>query len=148
MSKGTVNSVQLVGNLGSDPEVRTLPDGKKVANFSIATSESFNRSNGQREDHTEWHRLVLWERLAERAEQYLKKGDKIFVQGSIRSREWEDNQGNKRTSYEIRVFQMEMLGSPSNVAQSNGAPAPAAPAAPTAPTAPAAVTANADDLPF
>jgi len=141
MSKGTVNRVTLVGNLGSDPEVTTTKSGKKVANFSIATTESFNRGNGgEWEERTEWHRLVLWEKLAERAEQYLKKGNKIFVEGAIRSREWEDDHGNKRQAFEIRVFQMEMLGSPSMGAQANGSPAAA--------KAPVGVTANEDDLPF
>jgi len=144
MSKGTVNRVTLVGNLGSDPEVKTIPTGQKVANFSIATTESFNRGNGgEWEERTEWHRLVLWEKLAERAEQYLKKGNKIFVEGSIRSRDWEDDHGNKRQAFEIRVLRMEMLGSPAMGAQANGNGSPAVAA-----KAPVGVTANEDDLPF
>ena len=92
MAKGTVNKVILVGNLGSDPEIKTTPQGTQVANFSLATSESWTDKNtGEKQEKAEWHRLVLWRRLAEIAGQYLKKGAKIYVEGKLQTRSWDDN---------------------------------------------------------
>jgi len=111
MAKGTVNKVILVGNLGSDPEIKTTPTGQQVANFSLATSESWTDKNtGEKQTKAEWHRLVLWRRLAEVAGQYLKKGAKIYVEGKLETRSWEDKEGQKRYTTEVVVYQLEMLG--------------------------------------
>lgn len=161
----SVNKVILVGNLGRDPEVRTFPSGGQVANATLATTERWkDRQSGDMREHTEWHRLVFNDRLAEIAGQYLRKGSQIYVEGSIRTRKWTDQQsGQERSTTEIRVDNMQMLGS-RNAAGSSGdeggyerraarpaapasRPAPAAPAP--APAAPAADLGNMDDdIPF
>ncbi|MXW77884.1 MAG: single-stranded DNA-binding protein, partial [Gemmatimonadetes bacterium] len=102
MARG-VNKVILIGNLGSDPEVKYTPDGVPVANFSLATNESWNDKDGQRQERTEWHRLVLWRRQAEVAQQYLKKGAKIYVEGKLQTRSWDDQSGQKRYMTEVVV---------------------------------------------
>ena len=112
MSRGGVNKVILIGNLGADPEVRYTPDGVPVANFSLATSESWNdRTSGEKQERTEWHRLVLWRKLAEIAGQYLKKGSKIYVEGKLQTRSWDDQSGQKRYATEVVVNDMQMLDS-------------------------------------
>jgi single-strand DNA-binding protein len=105
-----VNKVILVGNLGKDPEVRHLENGKVVANVTIATSESYKDRNGNRVDSTEWHDLEMWDGLAKIAEQYLTKGKTIYVEGKIKSDVWQDDQGQNRKKVRIRVNQMTMLG--------------------------------------
>jgi single-strand DNA-binding protein len=106
-----VNRVILIGNLGKDPEIRTLEGGVKVANFSLATTETYKGKNGEKVDQTEWHNIVLWRGLAEVAESYLKKGNSIFIEGKIRTRDWTDKDGNKRYTTEIIADNMVMLGS-------------------------------------
>ncbi len=96
-----VNKVILIGNLGKDPEVRYLEGGIAVANFPIATTESFRDKNGNKNEQTEWHQIVLWRRLAEVAEKYLRKGQMVYLEGKIRSRTWDDKDGNKRYTTEI-----------------------------------------------
>jgi len=108
---GTVNKVILIGRVGQDPEVRYTSSGAPVANFSLATDESFKSRNGEQQQHTEWHRVVAWNKLAEICGEYLTKGKLVYIEGSIRSRQWEDQSGNKRTSYEILARNMQMLGS-------------------------------------
>jgi single-strand DNA-binding protein len=100
---GSVNKVILVGNLGKDPEIRNLQDGSKVANFSIATSESWNdRASGERKERTEWHRVVIFnDRLCEVAEKYLRKGGKVYVEGALQTRKWTDQSGQEKFSTEI-----------------------------------------------
>jgi single-strand DNA-binding protein len=105
-----LNKVLLIGNLGSDPEIRTLPSGAKVANFSIATTESYTDRSGHKQDQTEWHRIELWEGLANVAEQYLKKGDSVYIEGRIRSEKWTDQNGQEKTGIRIRGTAMQMLG--------------------------------------
>lgn len=105
-----VNKVILVGNLGKDPEVRHLENGASVANFSIATSETYKDKNGNRQEQTEWHNVVLWRGLAEIAEKYLKKGSQIYVEGKLRTRSWQDKDGNTRYTTEVVGDQMTMLG--------------------------------------
>ena len=100
----------LIGNLGKDPEIRSLEGGVKVANFSLATTESYKGKNGEKVDSTEWHNIVLWRGLAEVAESYLKKGNTIYVEGKIRTRDWTDKDGNKRYTTEIVGDNMVMLG--------------------------------------
>jgi len=112
-----VNKVILIGNLGSDPEVRHLSGGSVVANFNIATSESYTNKNGERVTQTEWHRIELWDGLARIAEQYLKKGQMVYIEGKLRTENWQDSDGNSRTTTRIRGLNMTMLGGRSD---SNG----------------------------
>ncbi len=107
-----VNKVILIGNLGKDPEVRHLENGTAVANFSMATSESYkDRNSGERKTITEWHNIVLWRGLAEVAEKYLKKGDQVYIEGKLKTRSWEDKDGNTRYTTEVVGDNMTMLGS-------------------------------------
>lgn len=109
MARG-VNRVTFIGHLGADPEVRYTPDGRPVANFNLATTESWNdRNTGERQERTEWHRLVLWGKLAEIAGQYLKKGTKIYVEGRLQTRSWDDQSGQKRYMTEVVVSDMEKI---------------------------------------
>jgi single-strand DNA-binding protein len=105
-----VNRVILIGNLGKDPEIRSLEGGVKVANFSLATTETYKGKNGEKVESTEWHNIVLWRGLAEVAESYLKKGNSVFIEGKIRTRDWTDKDGNKRYTTEIVADNMVMLG--------------------------------------
>lgn len=105
-----VNRVILIGNLGKDPEIRSLEGGVKVANFSLATTETYKGKNGEKVESTEWHNIVLWRGLAEVAESYLKKGNTIFIEGKLKTREWNDKDGNKRYTTEIVADNMVMLG--------------------------------------
>ena len=109
MSRGCVNKVVLIGNLGADPEVRFTPSGVQVVSATLATSESWNDKNGERQERTEWHRLVLWRKLAEIADQFLKKGSKIYVEGKLQTRSWDDQKGQKRYLTEVVVNNIEML---------------------------------------
>src|SRR5690606_31111811 len=106
----SLNKVMLIGNLGKDPEVRTIPSGAKVANFPIATSESYTGKDGQRVEKTEWHNIVMWRGLAEVAEKYLKKGNQVFIEGKLQTRSWDDQNGQKRYMTEIVADNMTMLG--------------------------------------
>jgi single-strand DNA-binding protein len=107
----SINKVILIGRLGKDPEVKYTPSGAPVAKFTLATDEVFKDRSGEQQRRTEWHTIVAWNRLAEICGQYLTKGKQIYVEGSIRSRQWEDQSGNKRTAYEIVAREMKMLGS-------------------------------------
>src|SRR5438105_3996929 len=107
----SINKVILIGRLGKDPEVKYTPSGAPVAKFSLATDEVFKDRSGEQQRRTEWHNIVAWNRLAEICGQYLTKGKQVYVEGSIRSRQWEDQSGNKRTAYEIVAREMKMLGS-------------------------------------
>ncbi|WP_274584931.1 single-stranded DNA-binding protein [Neisseria leonii] len=111
----SLNKVMLIGNLGRDPEVRYMPNGDPVCNFSIATSESWNdRQTGQRQERTEWHNITLYRRLAEVAGQYLKKGSQVYIEGRIQSRKYTGKDGIERTAYDIIGNEMQMLGSRQN----------------------------------
>ena len=110
----SVNKVILVGRLGKDPETRYTSGGQAVCNFSLATDETFKDKSGERQKRTEWHRIVVWSKLAEIAQQYLKKGSQIYLEGRIQSREWTDKENQKRTSYEIVATNFRMLGSKSD----------------------------------
>jgi single-strand DNA-binding protein len=149
-----VNKVILLGNLGSDPEVRSLPSGSKVATFNIATSEAYNNKEGQRVEQTEWHRIELWNKLAEIAEQYLKKGNTVFIEGRIRSEEYVDKDGITRKVTKIQGSSMTLVGGRNTVESSvenSAAPAPQ-PSRPAPVPMPAPVPdfqeGDADDLPF
>jgi len=106
----SVNKVILIGNVGRDPEVRHLDKDVAVASFSLATSESYTNRNGEKVTTTEWHNIVAWRGLAKIIEQYVKKGDRLFIEGRIRTRSWDDKDGNKRYTTEIYTDNMEMLG--------------------------------------
>src|SRR3974390_2305496 len=124
----SVNKVILVGRLGRDPETRYTSGGQAVANFSVATDESYKDRNGERQKRTEWHKIVVWGKEAEIYQQYLKKGSLVFIEGRIQSREWQDKEGQKRTSYEIVATNFRMLGSRADSAGAGASRAPAAPA--------------------
>lgn len=104
-----VNKVILIGNLGKDPEFKYTPGGQPVADFTLATSERWNDKNGQRQERTEWHNIVAWGKLAELANQYLKKGRAVYIEGRIQTRSWDDRDGNKRYRTEIVAVQMQFL---------------------------------------
>ncbi|WP_018605541.1 single-stranded DNA-binding protein [Uliginosibacterium gangwonense] len=170
----SVNKVILVGNLGRDPETRYAPSGDAICNVTIATTDTWkDKASGERKEQTEWHRVVFFGRLAEIAGQYLKKGSQVYVEGSLRTRKWTDNNGQERYTTEIRADEMKMLGSREGRGDSAGprddydqrggggdyqqsAPAPRArPQAPAAPSpAPSSPAAGGnfgdfdDDIPF
>jgi single-strand DNA-binding protein len=110
MARG-VNKVILIGNLGADPETRAMPSGTTVANLRVATSESWrDKQTGEQQERTEWHRVALFGRLAEVAGEYLRKGSQVYIEGSLRTRKWQDKQGNERYSTEIVGNDLQMLG--------------------------------------
>ena len=124
-----INKVIIVGNLGNDPEIRTMPNGEAVANISVATSESWTDKNtGERREVTEWHRIVLYRRLAEIAGQYLRKGSQVYVEGRLKTRKWQDNNGQDRYTTEIQGDNLQMLGGrqdePKQAKQSKAKPDP------------------------
>ncbi len=111
----SINKVILIGNLGKDPEIRHLESGVSVSNFSIATSEVYkDRKTGERVSQTEWHNIVLWRGLAEVSEKYLKKGDKVYIEGKLKTRSWQDQEGNNRYITEVVGDNLTMLGKSSD----------------------------------
>lgn len=151
---GSVNKVILIGNLGSDPEVRYLESGSAVAKFNIATTESYTNKSGERVDNTEWHRIELWEGLAKVAEKYLKKGNQVYIEGRIRTDNWTDKEGQQRSGVTIRANSMTLLGGPASsnaggenqgsyAPRANQAPRPSDPVPPSM-----AAGGDDDDLPF
>ena len=113
-SSGSVNKVILVGRLGKDPDVRYTTEGTPVTNFSVATDETFTDRAGDKQTHTQWHRVVAWKKLAEICGEHLHKGKQVYIEGSIRAGKWEDRNGNKRTSYDIVARYMQMLSPSGN----------------------------------
>jgi single-strand DNA-binding protein len=111
MSKGTVNKVMLIGRLGADPEVRYVPSGSAVANFNVATNRSFKDKEGKLQEQTDWHRIVVWSRLAEFAKQYLHKGMRVYIEGRLQYRDWQDQNGLKRNATDIVANDIQMLES-------------------------------------
>ena len=116
----SLNKVILIGRLGRDPEVRYMPNGEAVCNFSVATSETWNDRNGQRVERTEWHNITMYRRLAEIAGQYLRKGSQVYLEGRIQSRKYQGKDGIERTAYDIIANEMKMLGGRND--NSGGAP--------------------------
>lgn len=110
MARG-INKVILVGNLGADPEVRYTPSGTAVANFNLATNESYKNRDGEMVEKTEWHRIVVWDRLAEICGEYLKKGSQVYIEGSLQTRQYEDKDGVTKYTTEIKCREMQILGS-------------------------------------
>jgi len=134
MARG-INKVIIIGNLGADPEVRYMPSGGAVTNVTIATSENWkDKQTGEQQERTEWHRVVFFNRLAEIAGEYLRKGSKIYIEGSLRTRKWQDQSGVERYTTEIVANEMQMLdskgaggqASPSPLSQAKSAPAESA----------------------
>ena len=105
-----VNKVILIGRLGADPEIRYTPSGAEVATFRMATNEVWTNKNGEKEERTEWHRVVAWRNLAKICGEYLNKGRLVYIEGKIRTRSWEDRDGNKRYTTEVEATDMKMLG--------------------------------------
>lgn len=123
----SINKVILIGNLGRDPEVRYLPDGGAITNISIATTDVWKDKSGEKQERTEWHRVAFFGRLAEIAGEYLKKGSQVYVEGSLRTRKWQDKEGQDRYTTEIVASEMKMLGSRGGGAEPmTREPAPAA----------------------
>ena len=117
----SVNKVILVGNLGADPETRYMPNGDAVANIRLATTESWkDKSSGEKKEITEWHRVVFYRKLAEIVGQYLKKGSSVYIEGRIRTRKWQDKEGQERYTTEIEATEMQMLGGRQSAASSSG----------------------------
>jgi len=145
----SVNKVILVGRLGRDPELKYTASGVPFCRFSMATDDTWNDKNsGERQERTEWHNIVAWDRLAEICNQYLTKGRLVYIEGSLQTREWDDQDGNKRKTTEIRARDMVLLGGVENAAsgQRRTAMADAAGAASSSPAATSTITE--DDIPF
>lgn len=106
----SLNKAMLIGNTGSDPEIRTIPSGARVAQFSVATSRRWNDKNGQQQEKTEWHRIVVWDRLVDVVERYLRKGDRVYVEGEIEYRQYQDKDGVTKYATEIRARDLVLLG--------------------------------------
>ena len=149
-----INKVILVGHLGRDPELRYTQSGQPVANFTLATSESYSKRDGEREERTEWHRIVAWGRLAEICAEYLSKGRQIYIEGRIQTREWEDREGEKRRTTEIVAREMQMLGrrgetnTSYNDSQAPATDTPATDTPATSTTADPSTPPPDDDIPF
>jgi len=147
----SVNKAILVGYVGNDPEVRYLDSGTPVANFRLATSENYTNKTGEKVTQTEWHNIVLWRGLAEVAEKYVKKGTQVFIEGRIRTRSWDDRDGNKRYTTEIVADSMQLLGKKGDtIVESAPAQSNTAESAPETKSKEdfASDSDNTDDLPF
>ena len=120
MQKGSVNKVILVGNLGQDPEGRFTPQGTAVTNLSVATNESWKNQNGELQDRTEWHRVVMYGKMAETANEYMHKGQMVYIEGRLQTNEWEDQNQNKRKTTEIKGDNFTMLGRRSDTNTQSG----------------------------
>ena len=140
MAKGTVNKVILIGRLGRDPELKYTPSGAAVVNFNIATDESWTDASGVKQERTEWHRIVAWRKLAEICGEYLKKGSRVYIEGQLQTRSWEQD-GVKRYTTEIVARNMQMLDSKATGGQP---PTPQEPP----PPSPSEKAEGEDDLPF
>ncbi len=144
----SLNKVMLIGRLGKDPEIRYTPDGSPVATFSLATSETWTDKNGTRQERTEWHNIVAWSKLADLSKRFLTKGRQVYVEGRIRSREWNDKEGNKRRTTEVIALQMVLLGSKAEGAEASAIPPAPIQRVPEADAGPAEASITDDDIPF
>jgi len=145
----SLNKVILIGNLGRDPEVRYMPNGEAVCNFSIATDETWKDQSGQRQTKTEWHAITLYRRMAEVAGQYLKKGSQVYIEGRIQSRKYTGKDGIERTAYAIIGSEIKMLGGGNDSGQQNAQHTPPAPPSRQDSAAPAQPVDDIDDdVPF
>lgn len=144
MARG-VNKVILIGNAGADPELRYTPGGSAVSNFSIATNESWTNSSGERQERTEWHRIVVWGRLAEICNQYLRKGSKVYIEGKLQTSSWEGQDGVKRYTTEVVARDMQLLDSRGDMDGNYGGGAPQSQQAAPQPQATATTAQSPDD---
>jgi len=144
----SLNKVLLIGNVGADPEVRVTPSGVKVAKVSLATNRVYNDRSGQQQERTEWHRLNFWDRLADIVEQYVHKGDRLYVEGRIEYSQSEDDKGNVRYYTDIRVLDMVMLGGQAGGGPAQLAEAPQRRSRQPAASVPSPFDSDDDDLPF
>ena len=145
----SLNKAILIGRLGRDPEVRHMPNGEAVCNFSIATSETWKDQHGKKQERTEWHNITLYRRMAEVAGQYLKKGSQVYIEGRIQSRKYTGKDGIERTAYEIIGSEMKMLGGGNDGGQQNAQHTPPEPPSRQTPATPAQpVDDIIDDVPF
>ena len=144
---GSVNKVILIGRLGKDPELKYTPSGTPIAKFTLATDDVFKDQTGEQQRRTEWHNIVAWKRLAEICGEYLTKGKQVYIEGSIRSRQWEDQSGNKRTSYDIVAREMKMLGSKGDTERSTSQ-TQTSPPSPREPEDTSGADITDDDIPF
>ena len=129
MARG-INKVIIVGNLGNDPDTRYMPSGSAVTNLSVATNESWkDKQTGEQKDRTEWHKVAMFGRLAEISAEYLRKGSQVYIEGKLRTRKWQDQNGNDRWTTEVIADEMQMLGgrAGSNAPAMNDSPSPSAP---------------------
>lgn len=115
----SLNKVMLIGNLGADPETRATEAGVSITNVNLATSERYKDRNGEQQERTEWHRLVFWDKKSELVQQYCKKGEKIYIEGQLQTRSWEDKEGVKRYTTEVKVNQIVFLGSKNGAANND-----------------------------
>ncbi len=115
----SLNKVMLIGNLGADPEVRYTPSGAPVANFNMATKEQWTNRDGEKQERTEWHRIVAWRRLGEICGEYLRKGSLVYIEGRLQTRTWEDREGGKRWTTEVIALGMQMLDRPGKPAETS-----------------------------
>jgi single-strand DNA-binding protein len=120
---GSLNKVILIGHLGRDPEVRYTQGGAPVANFTLATNDVWTDKSGSRQEKTEWHRIVAWGKQAEIVRDHLKKGKQVYIEGALQTRQWDDRDGNKRTTTEIKMRQLVLLGRPEGGSEGRGGPA-------------------------
>ena len=137
----SVNKVILIGNLGRDPELRFTKDGRPVTNFTLATNERWRDKQGNSQERTEWHRIVVWDKQAENCAQYLQKGRSAYIEGRIQTRDWEDKDGNKRQTTEVVALQVTFLGGRGDGAGRSGGDSPP-------PPEPSDSPAGGDDIPF
>ncbi len=138
----SVNKVILIGHLGRDPEVRYTQGSTAVANFTLATNEVWNDKSGGKQERTEWHRIVVWGKQAELAGEYLKKGRQVYIEGTLQTRQWDDREGNKRSTTEVKALKVVFLGGRSGADDAPGGPGPSEEAGGAPPPAPD------DDIPF
>ena len=147
----SLNKVQLIGNLGADPETRYMPNGDAVANIRLATTESWkDKASGEKKEITEWHRVVFYRKLAEIVDQYLKKGAQVYVEGRIRTRKWQDKEGQERYTTEIEAIEMQMLGGRQGGDSGSGEPGRSSPSSAPQRSSQGAPrnTTEEDDIPF
>jgi single-strand DNA-binding protein len=141
---GSVNKVILVGNLGRDPEVRYTQGGSPVANFTLATNDVWTDKSGARQERTEWHRIVVWGKTAEIVRDHLSKGKQVYVEGSLQTRQWDDRDGNKRSTTEVKASRVVLLGRAEGGVEGRGGPPPSI----DAPGEESQAIPEGDDIPF
>lgn len=144
----SVNKVMIIGRLGQDPEMKYTPSGAAVCNFSVATSENWTDKSGQKQERTEWHRIVVWGKLAELCNQYLAKGRQAYIEGKLQTRSWDDKDGNKRYTTEILANTVQFLGGQTSASNTSAGAAPYSTNDNNAPEIVADSSFAADDIPF